>query len=582
MESDSDSAFTTPPVTPARKNTKKTSDRCDQKLLTYWIKRAEAKKMNQKENDIGTATDQEGRENSITAELQQMMEDHVDVNQPQTLSIETVYEMFRRLENQYEDRLVKLEEHKDENPNVESTQQTRSMEEMCKKIEDLELRNRSLKSTLLRVCDNQEVIKQELRKTELNQIKKMAILSGLYTSQKKKEAIQDIEYFIREELGVNITVDDYYEIGEARPKTKVLIFQNLREKLLVMQNKKHLKDLRNEDDKPIYLNDFKTTETTEKKKSLEALYKENLSRGEPVKMQKEKGNLLINGDTYKSSIQPPKPQIMLEQSTEDLRRIMKIKIHKGPEVEKEGNRFIGFSLAVKDLKEVEQAYIKMRLCYPGARHIICAYSIKGKESEFHLLNESCDDDEHGAGQILLEILLGNEMECRAIFVARYYSGTKLGLAQFECIESAAEKCLELSAFNEVLQIEQIVSLQHDSSQEEYEMRDANEIRNEEKSWKKVLSRKQGYRKYNDKKADLPQTQNQKRQRSFSPESSDKHQKRRQYQGRIKTEMSDVKSDVLETSHSHKVYIIPERCASNLSLSVNEKFPLFQLFLSNPV
>ena len=67
----------------------------------------------------------------------------------------------------------------------------------------------------------------------------------------------------------------------------------------------------------------------------------------------------------------------------------------------------------------------MRLCYPTARHIICAYNLPGEKH--HRYKGYCDDGEHGAGAKILQYLLDNNLLCRVIFVTRIYSGVKLGL-----------------------------------------------------------------------------------------------------------------------------------------------------------
>ena len=40
--------------------------------------------------------------------------------------------------------------------------------------------------------------------------------------------------------------------------------------------------------------------------------------------------------------------------------------------------------------------------FPGARHIVCAFWINGEESYYG--QDFCDDEEHGAGRVLLDFL----------------------------------------------------------------------------------------------------------------------------------------------------------------------------------
>ena len=110
--------------------------------------------------------------------------------------------------------------------------------------------------------------------------------------------------------------------------------------------------------------------------------------------------------------------------------------------------FIGFSLATDSIDTVRMGYMKMKLCHPKARHIICAFHIPGEE--WHKSRGYCDDVEHGAGTKLLNFLIRNNMQCRVVFVVRYYSSKKIGKNRFTCIENALRTCLETYPLNEVL------------------------------------------------------------------------------------------------------------------------------------
>ena len=154
---------------------------------------------------------------------------------------------------------------------------------------------------------------------------------------------------------------------------------------------------------------------------------------------------------------PPNAAQIVDISTEKLQQILAIPICKGPEIQEEANQFIGFSLAVQSIQEVEDAYLKMRLCYPKARHIICAFNISGRN--FYQNKGYCDDGEHGAGLKLFNILEQNAIEQRVIFVTRVYGGSKIGPKRFSCITSVAEKCIELYPHNEILNESQYV--EHD-------------------------------------------------------------------------------------------------------------------------
>ena len=108
--------------------------------------------------------------------------------------------------------------------------------------------------------------------------------------------------------------------------------------------------------------------------------------GGVAKMELVNSSLFVDREKFEEAITPPRPQILLDLTPKELNEIMRIAICKGHETEEEGNKFTAFSLSVGSLEEIKNAYIKMRLCQPKARHIICAYSLKGDLEVFHQNN----------------------------------------------------------------------------------------------------------------------------------------------------------------------------------------------------
>ena len=72
-----------------------------------------------------------------------------------------------------------------------------------------------------------------------------------------------------------------------------------------------------------------------------------------------------------------------------------------------------------------------------------------------------------ASNQLLEWMIENQLECRVIFVVRYYSGKKIGPTRFRRILEAAEECMETYPINRILDIQQkIVKKPGDYKQED--------------------------------------------------------------------------------------------------------------------
>ena len=385
----------------------------------------------------------------ITGQLEEMMEVKESIGEPQTVDIATVHAMFKRLEEAINN---KKEPNNTDNPPVRvSVGATKALKD---KVDELGVRNKAVKGALQHMCDQTDELTERVAKLEMSNNKRAILITGLSIPDTKEEGRRAIDNFLYAYLGIRQKIEDYYEIGQAQPRAKVVMLHSLRDKLRIMRVKNMLKGVKNEQGKPYFINEYYAPAINESRRYVRQLIKENddLESEDERKCEMDyvEGKFTIDGQAYKQDIVPPKPQKLLDISTQHLKDILKIPICRGPETVKDGNTFIGFTLAVQTLKEIEDAYFKMRICYPKARHIMCAYVLRSDQGKPHLNRGCCDDGEHSAGSKILEILTGNKIDCRVIFVVRMYSGVKIGGDRFKCILTAAEQCMELYPKNDVL------------------------------------------------------------------------------------------------------------------------------------
>ena len=392
----------------------------------------------------------QGTEESPISQLEKMMAGYdEEVDGTQMIDIKLVHTMFKRLEISIEQKIKKYlpAQSVELNTDREVGKGTRKDDKDCA---SQKTKNKVMVSTIQRSWEEKQELKERIEKLESSNANKMIILTGLHTSEKKNEALPQIDHFFKTKLKMNPLIEDYYEIGSAYPRAKVVIFNSLREKKIAMSRKKELKGQKNEDGNPFYLNDYLLPHKLEKIKGEKFLIRMNDSRGENdrAKIEKKDGVLTINNEEYTTPIEVPCVQQILDMTPEELDEVLALPICKGPQLESEGNLFIGFSLAVNSLDSISKAYLKMKICYPKARHIMCAYMLQGEE--YHMTRGSCDDGEHGAGNRMLQMLIDNNMEARVVFVVRFYSGKKIGPSRFDCILQAQKNCLELYPVNSLL------------------------------------------------------------------------------------------------------------------------------------
>ena len=90
--------------------------------------------------------------------------------------------------------------------------------------------------------------------------------------------------------------------------------------------------------------------------------------------------------------------------------------------------------------------MKMKMINPGARHIVCAYWISAPGVPPHYQADFHDDQEPGAGRILLNWMKENNLQNRVFFIARYYAN-KMDSERFKCYVDAANRALNENPIN---------------------------------------------------------------------------------------------------------------------------------------
>lgn len=134
-----------------------------------------------------------------------------------------------------------------------------------------------------------------------------------------------------------------------------------------------------------------------------------------------------------------------------------LRIHTGAEGEyrEKGSKFIGCSFPVFSEDQVRSHLEELRKQHHQARHVAYAYRLNPSSG----IERANDDGEpsHTAGTPILHALQSAELFETAVFVVRYYGGTKLGKpGLIKAYRTAAEEALENSvkeSFEEMVQVE---------------------------------------------------------------------------------------------------------------------------------
>ena len=388
-----------------------------------------------------------------------------DSEVPKFLDIRTVMKMFRELK---QDSAAKPDDGWKEKIDRFIEQHPKDQQSRFEKVYDelkwAKKRERIMARTVQRMQDITMELATKIDNLEINNAKRCIVISGLWIEGKKDSQIRQVEHFLYTDVGVDAQVEDTYPISQTNPPARVVVLLNQKDKHMIMKKKKILKDMQFEH--PVYINDYQPAALNERRKWEQEILSlnESLPTDEQKTIKFTAGKIVLDGEVQDQPVIPPGPEDILDLSEEELDHILRIKVLSGPKIEQDSSEFKAYTIAVSSHQEVQEAYSKVRWVHAAARHIVCAYYLP-EESIFEQKGY-CDDGEIGAGRKVMDLLVQNHIGSRAIFIVRYYGGTKLGTDRFQCYIQAAKGAIQQHPYNLVLKIEQSLPNPMDNNEHE--------------------------------------------------------------------------------------------------------------------
>ena len=277
-------------------------------------------------------------------------------------------------------------------------------------------------------------------------------ISGIEVKD-EENCVNTCNSFFKNKLKIEraIPIIDAFRVGDpkASHRTIVIYLQNPRDKGLIFANTKNLKNVVNTVDQPYNVFDQQSARKRSRRNRQRQIMAVN--RGLDAELQRtmkmEKGELMIDGEKYVSHLKAPSCKDILLASKEQRSERLGKEVKKGVPKLFRGQEFLGYTTVVKSIHEANIAYAKIRAIHPEARHVVSAVRIPGR-SYFHNQDFN-DDDEHGGGSYLLDLLLESQIQNRAVYVVRNYDGEHIGSKRFELMREAIQSALSRSPANEV-------------------------------------------------------------------------------------------------------------------------------------
>ena len=365
---------------------------------------------------------------------------------PQSISIEMVWQMFAELKEArdqsqkevQEEVLQKCQEAAKET--VSSELDKLNIPKLTKEL----LHYRHKTDVLTQICDSMMLeikdLTQKVENLEVNNAKKSVIITGLsIRGTKKEDIVCEVADFLDQALGISVEIENAYTMGSSNPKPIVVEFQTGADKRMILNEKSALKYYRSNN--KIFINDFVSLATQEKRRREKKVIADVKLQNQDATVEYTKAGLTIQGTPYRKKVTTPTPSELVNMSVKELDKVLHIKTRRGPPLKKDGSIFYAFHVDTNNHQEVRDAYKKIKLTQPNARHIPCAYSVPGCPPN---ANDFCDDGEPGSGRVILNIIEEQGWEKCAIFVVRIYGGVKIGGDRFGCYEQATQNLMDES------------------------------------------------------------------------------------------------------------------------------------------
>ena len=392
---------------------------------------------------------------------------------PNSLSLEVVFSMFKKLQIDIDDLKKENCTKKVEDANIHIARHTEEIrginfeqlqhQDKLNKIEtDLDLfkTKTEIMSGMIQRMD--VVLKEQatkLDRMEMDKAKCSIIIKNLYSGPKIIDAKLEVYKLLYQDMQVDVTVNDIYFQAQYTPRPIVVVFLNTDHKKRVFGALKKIAHIKNKDGKKYIFQDFYTPEVNDNRNRFQQIYEMYQgSEAQQNQITATNTELKIGSQTYKKKVCVPTVQEVLAMDLDEIRNVLAIKVNQGKQINEQSSAFLGFSIPAQSFEQVRQAYAKLKIVHAGARHIVCAFSLPGQEK--HHCNDYCNDGEYGAGKNLLKLLLDNNITSRAVFVVRYCQGQKIGSVRHKCFAQAATEVINANKYNKYTKTAQEVSIHY--------------------------------------------------------------------------------------------------------------------------
>lgn len=320
---------------------------------------------------------------------------------------------------------------------------TAEIKALDEEMSDYKFQLRLLTNIVIRQDQQIASLTRKVNEAQQREMYPNLVITGIVEEPNEKP-MQVYNQFVHEQLEIQelIPVHRAYRIGTG-PNRPLIV--ELRDpttyKPKIYKNASKLKGKRNSKGGMYFISDHLPEEYNEFRRRINDLISENKKKPthEQFKMSAKRGRLLIDEQTYEKAVHAPAPAELMRPDEKLYKLTEEIDMVRGKDDTIKKSKFIAYAAAVHDTNDVQAAYIKVRMKFADATHVVCVYRLQGAHSP--TLQDYIDDGEFGAGRVILNVLKEEKLMNIVIFLIRYHGGTNLGSVQFDKFRETAQSAI---------------------------------------------------------------------------------------------------------------------------------------------
>lgn len=318
------------------------------------------------------------------------------------------------------------------------------IDSIYKELEQNRHQLKTVTNIVIRQDQQIAILNRKIAEMQQREMNPNIIISGIL-EKPSENPIQLFNAFVMDKLEIQelIPANQAFRLGNGKNRPLIVELrdpQTFKRKLFASATK--LKGKKNQNGKPYFLADHLPEVMHENRRRINEIVAENKKKpaDKQFNMELKRGVLSIDGVQYEKEIETPTALDLLKPSEEVRKLACEIDLVRGTTKTRNKSKFCAFAAAVSNFKDIQAAYLKVKMKFADATHVACVYRLPGNET--FILQDYVDDSEYGAGRTLLRVLKDEQYLNMAIFMVRYYGGKHIGTARFDIFREVASTAVK--------------------------------------------------------------------------------------------------------------------------------------------